>query len=181
MWKIAFHWFRTCRSYSSTGSSCMTFSCLLAYTVIIIVATTVAQKPNTVKTICGAERVRRSLEASAKVRIRIPLQNQRRFRFRNVEENPCLWLKPKIEAWRLHEKNRISRKKQQPWLQSVKEIVSLLIMPWCSVAHHTTQHGISSHWQVPTSSKVQKVKRERNEGQTHAMCSGFPKVKSPLV
>lgn len=60
---------------SSSSSFCNTLSCLLAYIVKNIVAATDPQKPRTLKMICGAERKCFSFDASAKVRIKIPLQD----------------------------------------------------------------------------------------------------------
>lgn len=57
-------------------SPCNILSCLFAYTVKKIVAATDAANPITFKMICGAERKWCSCEASAKVRIKIPLQQQ---------------------------------------------------------------------------------------------------------
>lgn len=60
---------------SSSSSFCNTLSCFLAYTVKNIVAATDPQKPRTLKMICGAERKCCSCDASAKVRIKIPLHD----------------------------------------------------------------------------------------------------------
>lgn len=67
---------RTIEAYckSSSSSICNSLSCFFAYIVIKIVVATVAQKPTTVKIICGAERPWCSCEASARVRIKIPLK-----------------------------------------------------------------------------------------------------------
>lgn len=68
------------KAYCNSGSSsfCNSLSCLLAYTVKKIVVATVKEKPTTVKIICGAERPWCSCEASANVRIRIPLQQKQK-------------------------------------------------------------------------------------------------------
>lgn len=63
-------------TYCNRGSPspCNILSCLFAYIVKEIVAATDAANPRTLKMICGAERKWSSCEASAKVRIKIPLQ-----------------------------------------------------------------------------------------------------------
>lgn len=58
----------------SSSSLCNSLSRLLAYTVTTMVVATVTQNPRTLRMICGADRDRFSCEASAKVRINIPLQ-----------------------------------------------------------------------------------------------------------
>lgn len=65
-------------AYCNSGSSslCNSLSCFFAYTVKKIVVATAKEKPTTVKIICGAERPWCSCEASANVRIKIPLQSE---------------------------------------------------------------------------------------------------------
>lgn len=65
-------------AYCNSGSSslCNSLSCFFAYTVKKIVVATANEKPTTVKIICGAERPWCSCEASANVRIKIPLQSK---------------------------------------------------------------------------------------------------------
>lgn len=70
-------------------SPCNNLSCLFAYTVKKIVAATEAANPRTFKMICGAERKWCSCEASAKVRIKIPLQQQDPDEFSEIQRQ-CL-------------------------------------------------------------------------------------------
>jgi len=62
--------------YCNNGSSslCNSSSRLLAKAVMKMVVATVMQKPATLRIICGADRECFSCEASANVRIKIPLQ-----------------------------------------------------------------------------------------------------------
>lgn len=68
-------------------SPCNILSCLFAYTVKKIVAATDAANPRTFKMICGAERKWCSCEASAKVRIKIPLQQQDPDEFSEIQRH----------------------------------------------------------------------------------------------
>lgn len=93
------------KAYCNSGSSslCNSLSCLLAYTVKKIVVATVKEKPTTVNIICGAERPWCSCEASANVRIRIPLQQKQK---KNLADK----LK---HIWLFENLNR----EQRPWEQ----------------------------------------------------------------
>jgi hypothetical protein len=132
------------------------------------VATTVAQKPNTVKTICWAERACRSFDASAKVLMTIPLQKSNKVQVRECFKKIYVCLTRITHLW----KSR--RLGSQVCKTSGLITLLLLTPPWT----HGVVHWARPAWLCPLIDKYQpqsleKVKRER-EDQSHVMLTCSP-------
>lgn len=107
--------FTYCNSISS--SLCSSLSFLLAYTVKNIVVAAAAQNPKTVKIICGAERLCCSCEASASVRIRIPLQWKRPHKFLCFKQFP--YTRGERKKWLGYSEKILSYKKHSQIVLSI--------------------------------------------------------------